>query len=88
MTRNEREQLNSLSKQAFGTSSRWAKIVANGTVDKLSRDREVMVPSANGNAIETKVFTDHKNVTRRYTVEEVKTLMEDILAKRLQKQSD
>jgi hypothetical protein len=78
MTHTERHELNALSKQVFGTSSRWQKIVQNGVSEPYSRDREVMVPGPNG--IQKKTFTDTKNVIRRYTVDEVRTLMQGILA--------
>lgn len=80
MTYQERQQLNTLSAQVFGSSSRWKKIVDNGTVDRLSRDREVLVPGSNGPV--TKVFTDTKDVIRRYSVEEVRELMQGILNQR------
>ena len=79
MDRKTRENLNSLSKKAFGKSSKWQKLVNNGIYEPYERDREVMVPRANGTAVK-KVFTDKKFVCRRYTVEEVTKLMTDILA--------
>ncbi len=80
MTRVQREELNALSKECFGTTSRWQKIVNNGVAEPMERKREVMVPSCGGFA--KKTFTDRKSVVRRYSVEEVKALMEDILKDR------
>ena len=75
-----REELNALSKRAFGTSSKWQKLVNDGFYEEFTRDREVMIPKANGELMK-KVFTDKKKVARRYSVEEVRKLMEDILEK-------
>jgi hypothetical protein len=77
MDRKTREELNRLSKEVFGTSSRWKKIVDKGTVEPLERDRKVIVPKANGQLVE-KVFTDKKGVTKYMTVEEVLKLMLEI----------
>jgi len=79
MTRIEREELNLLSKQAFGTTSKWQKLVNDGVKEPFERERKVMVPTSKG--LREKTFVDRKSVLRRYTVEEVKKLMTDILAK-------
>ena len=81
MTHQERQEMNELSKEAFGTSSRWQKIVNEGVLESMERKREVMVPKANGGAMK-KTFTDRKSVIRRYTVEEIRKAMEDILEAR------
>ncbi|CAM6005510.1 unnamed protein product [Sphagnum balticum] len=80
MDRKTREELNDLSKRVFGSTSRWQKLVNNGVTEPLERDREVMLPVENGRIVR-KVFTDRKHVNRRYSVGEVRKLMEDILAK-------
>src|ERR1035437_203773 len=81
MKRALREQLNLLSKKVFGTSSKWKKLVDKGVAEPYERDREVMVPRANG-SFAKKVFTDKKSVTKRYTVDEVFKIMMDVLAAR------
>jgi hypothetical protein len=78
MTRNEREELNQLSLRAFGSSSKWVKLVNKGVLEPMQREREVMVPKANGQLVK-KTFVDRKNVVKRYTVDEVKALMLQIL---------
>ena len=78
MTHKEREELNSLSLRAFGASSKWKKLMDKGVYEPFERQREVMVPTANGKLVK-KTFTDHKYVVKHYTVEEVKKLMLDIL---------
>ncbi len=78
MTRQEREELNQMSKECFGTTSRWQKIINNGVADPMERDREVLVPDGRG-GVKTKVFKDKKAVVKRYSVEDVRKLMEDIL---------
>lgn len=82
MKREFKDQLNKLSKEVFGTSSRWKKIVDNGVAEPHERDREVMVPTKNG--LEKKIFTDKKSIVKRYTPEEIYKLMLDILEKRKQ----
>lgn len=78
MDRKTREELNTLSKEVFGTSSRWQKLVNGGVSEPYEREREVMVPRANGTVVK-KTFTDKKSVVRRMTVEEVTKLMKDLL---------
>ncbi len=80
ITYEERQELNELSRRVFGTTSRWKKILDNGSVDQMEREREVMVPQANG-SVKKKVFKDQKGVIKRYTVEDVRKLMLDLLAK-------
>ena len=80
MKRELRDELNRMSKEVFGTSSRWQKIYNSGVAQPVERDREVMVPTRNG--IEKRTFTDKKSVVQRYTVDEVRKLMEDILEQR------
>ena len=80
MNRQTREELNQLSKEAFGTRSRWQKLVNNGFAELLERDREVMVPTRKG--LELKTFTDKKYVSRHYTVEEVRKVMTDLIEAR------
>lgn len=81
MNRNDRETLNKLSKEVFGSSSKWQKLVNDGFVDTMTRDREAMIPSKNG-PLQMRTFVDKKLVNRRYTVEEVTQLMLDVLKKR------
>lgn len=78
MDRKTREELNKMSKEVFGSSSRWQKLVNKGIAEPYERQREVMVPKANG-AVMKKTFTDKKSVVRHMTVEEVTNLMKDML---------
>lgn len=80
MDRKTREELNKMSKECFGTSSRWQKIMIHGVAEPMERDREVMIPTSRG--IEKKVFTDKKSVVKHYSLEEVRKLMEDLLEDR------
>lgn len=80
MTYQERQTLNALSKECFGTASRWKKLMDYGIAEEYERDREVMLPG-NGEFVK-KVFKDKKFVVKHYSLEEVKKLMEDILEKR------
>ena len=76
-----RQELNQLSKQVFGTSSKWQKLVNDGFPEAYGRDREVMIPRANGEFVK-KIFTEKKSIIKRYTVDEVRKLMEDVLESR------
>lgn len=78
MDHKTKQELNQMSLEVFGTSSKWQKLVNDGVKDPMERDREVMVPRANGELIK-KTFTDRKYVIRRFTVDEVRTLMQGIL---------
>jgi hypothetical protein len=80
MDRKTREELNKLSLECFGSSSRWQKVMDKGVAEPFERDREVMVPTSKG--VEKKVFTDKKSVVKHYSLEEVKKLMHDILESR------
>jgi len=75
-----RQELNELSLKAFGTSSKWQKLVNNGRPELYERDREVVIPGANG--LSKKVFKDQKLVLKRFTVEEIKKHMMQILEDR------
>lgn len=81
MTYQEREELNKLSLEAFGTSSKWQKLVIRGEPEVYEREREVMVPKLDGSLVK-KTFKDRKSVLRRYSVEEIRKVMTDLLAER------
>jgi hypothetical protein len=81
MTREVRENLNRLSKEVFGTSSRWAKIVNNGVAEPMEREREVTVPDGKG-GVKVKTFKDKKTVIKHYTPDEVCSMMLEILQSR------
>lgn len=76
-----RQELNALSLRAFGASSRWQKLVNKGRPQLYERDREVVIPSKDG-ILDKKTFTDQKVVLHRFTVEEVKNHMMQILEDR------
>jgi hypothetical protein len=83
LPRAQREELNALSKEIFGVSSRWNKILKNGTREVAMRkvtetvpgvegapdtEREVVVPVLIGNGTP-------KRYQKYYTVDEVTTLL-------------
>lgn len=76
-----KQELNELSKQVFGKSSRWQKWVNKGIPEPFQKDRQVLIPNRNG-TFTTKTFTDTKYVLKHYTVEEVRKFMEDVLSDR------
>ena len=84
LTRIEREELNSLSKDVFGASSRWQKLVNNGyaklvteevtelvpgkTDEEEPTERKVQVPVKNANGT-------YRSTLTRYTVDSIKEHM-------------
>jgi hypothetical protein len=86
MTREVRENLNRLSKEVFGSSSKWKKICDQGVAEPFERDREVTVPDGKG-GVKTKTFTDKKLVVKHYTPDEVCKMMLEILVSRQKKPS-
>ena len=80
MNRELKSEMNKLSLEVFGSSSRWQKIVNNGISEPYERDREVIIPK-NGK-ITKQIVTDTKNIMVRYTADEVKKMMEDVLEQR------
>lgn len=75
------QEMNILSKEVYGTSSKWQKLMRKGVKQVWERDREVVVPTANGQ-FRTKVFKDQKYTVKYYTFEEVKEEMLKILEER------
>jgi hypothetical protein len=86
MTREVRENLNRLSKEVFGSSSKWKKICDQGVAEPFERDREVTVPDGKG-GVKIKVFTDRKLIVKHYTPDEVCKMMLEILVSRQKKSS-
>jgi len=84
MDRKTRDELNSLSKQVFGTSSRWQKLVNDGFQEVITEDVTEQVPQDDGTTVERVVKVPKKvngavqSVTKRYTVEGVMQLMLDL----------
>ena len=86
MTRKEREELNALSKEVFGSSSRWQKLVEKGYAELVTEDKEEAVPPAKeGDAPTTRTikvpvltsFGAKQSTTKYHTAESVMALMLD-----------
>jgi len=84
LNRKTREELNALSKEVFGASSRWQKYLESGTQELLVEEVSEIVPGAKEGDPDTerKVQTPVKRedgamqfYTKHYTVEDVRTLM-------------
>lgn len=83
ITRAEREELNALSKAVFGVSSKWKKILDNGTSELVTMEKVEEVPGENGAPATTKtvkvpVLTSYgaKQFQQKYyTLTEVKELL-------------
>lgn len=84
ISKNIRKELNSLSKEIFGTSSRWQKLVDKGYEELLTEDHEEVVPPAKEgdapttNLIKKPVLNSFgaKRIVRKYhTVDSVKEYM-------------
>lgn len=74
ITYQERQELNALSQKAFGTSSKWKKLLDEGYFELWSRDRQAMVAGTDGKMV-TKTFTEKKYVTKYPTVDDIRKYM-------------
>lgn len=84
IARKEREELNGLSKDVFGTSSRWQKLVNQGYVELLSREVQETIPAEKEGeaAVVRKVSVPvlsqtgaKQYVTKHHTVESVREFL-------------
>lgn len=84
MNRNTRKELDPLSKEVFGSSSRWQKLVSKGHPELLTQEVEEPVPSdKEGGTVEIrKVQVPLKTATganqyytKHYTVESIREYM-------------
>jgi len=84
ISRKERKELDALSKEVFGTSSRWHKLVTSGHGELLTEEKtETVPPAKEGEESTTKTvnvpvktsFGANKLITKHYTVESVKAMM-------------
>ena len=81
--RDLRLKLNELSKEVFGVSSKWQKILRDGTTSVLTRTVKETVPGKEGEEhtvkeVEVPVLTPHgakQLVTKRYTVEDIHSML-------------
>lgn len=80
-----RKELDQLSKEVFGVSSRWQKILKEGVQQLLTKTVTETVPGGDGGPDSTKtvqvpILTDHgakQIVTKRFTLEEVHAMLLD-----------
>lgn len=91
VSREKKEQLNALSKEIFGSSSRWVKLVDKGHTELVTEEVEEVIPAdengENGgiDMVKKPVLTAsgaHQYVTKRYTVEEIEAKMNEIKTQR------
>jgi len=83
ISRNERKELDALSKEVFGTSSRWQKLVNRGYVELVTEKVTETVPGENGEPDTTrevdapKLRKDgaHQSVMKQHTVESIREAM-------------
>ncbi len=86
LTRDERQALNDLSKEVYGASSRWQKLVNDGFTQLVTEEVTEYVPNAEdeskeGTTSKANVPVLYKglkhSVQTRYTVDEVRAIMLD-----------
>lgn len=85
-----RQELNALSKEVFGSSSRWQKLVNNGVAKLVTEEVTELVPGETDDApsTERKVQIPVKlngmlhSVVQHHTVESVRELMVELKQKR------
>jgi hypothetical protein len=83
VTRTDREVLNTLSKEVYGSSSRWGKIVRNGVVELVTQELSEIVPGVDGapdteTVVKVPVKRDDgalQSTVKHYSVEDVRVLM-------------
>lgn len=99
-----KQELNALSKEVFGSSSRWVKLVENGYAEIVTEEVEEMVPSEKEGEeptlqkVKKPLLTksgQKQSVVKRHTVESIRELMislktarEEYLARRKKMQED
>lgn len=82
-TRKVINELNALSKEVFGSSSRWKKIVERGVPELMTEEITEYVPDENGGEGTTRQVTRpikrhdgaNQSIVKRHTVESVRELM-------------
>ena len=85
-----KEELNALSREVFGASSRWVKLIENGYHKPVTETVTEFVPDEahpeGGTNRQVEVPVKHKGIplsrVERHTVESVHTLLLDLKAKR------
>jgi len=90
VSREERLELNALSKEIFGVSSKWQKLISDGVTKVLTRKTTETVPGENGEPdttfeVEVPVLTKSgakQSYVHRMTVEEVKEMLSNLKAQR------
>jgi CRISPR/Cas system CMR subunit Cmr4 (Cas7 group RAMP superfamily) len=91
MDRKVKEELNALSAEVFGSSSRWAKLVDKGYTEIVTEEKEETTPidseGKGGEVVKVRVPVKTASgavqyVTKRHTIESVRELMLDMKAKR------
>jgi hypothetical protein len=83
IARELRMELNQLSKEVFGVSSKWQKILRDGTTQVLTRTVKETVPGKEGEEptvkeVQVPILTEYgakQLVTTRYTLEEVHQML-------------
>lgn len=82
MDHKTKQELNALSKEVFGTASKWKKLIDNGFVHVEQGQREVVVPDLETRSFKKKTYATSTPVLVRYTVETVRAMMENVLKDR------
>lgn len=68
-----KQELNALSKEIFGTSSKWVKLMDKGVLNP--EIKRVVIPNKETGALEQKEFKTGKSTIYRYSLKEVQELM-------------
>lgn len=82
ITREVRKELDALSKDVFGSSSRWQKLINKGYKELLTEEKEETVPGEKDESTKRIVnvpilttFGAHRHVVKYHTVESVKEFL-------------
>lgn len=84
MNRNTRKELDALSKNVFGTSSRWQKLIVKGYKELLTEDKEETIPpekegdEPTKKIVKTPVLNEfgmHRYIVKYHTIESIKEFL-------------
>ena len=90
LTRNERKELDTMSKEVFGSTSHWQKLVNKGYIQQITEKKTETVLGVDGAPDTTKEVDSpvlradgaHQAVTKYHTVESIKALLLEMKTQR------
>lgn len=78
MNRKTKQELNALSKEVFGTASKWQKLIEKGFIWPHEKVEEKVIPNTKTGVLEKKQFKHTEYVHIRHTEDTVRELMNNV----------